>query len=157
MPPTDVVGRRVAQYLLDVLVVSLVTAALVVVGFALSPATLSDATDVSEAAVALVVLGVVLVGVAFGVWYWVFRPASHDGQTLGMAVLGVRVVDERGGPASKGQLAARWVLLVVDGQISGLVGLIVMMVSTRNQRVGDMVARTLVVDAARYPARPGTA
>lgn len=41
----------------------------------------------------------------------------------------------------------RWVLLIVDLILLGLVGLIVMLVREDNRRVGDLVAGTYVVKA----------
>jgi uncharacterized RDD family membrane protein YckC len=42
-------------------------------------------------------------------------------------------------------MTIRWVLLIVDSLVSGLVGLLAMFATERHQRVGDLVARTIVV------------
>jgi uncharacterized RDD family membrane protein YckC len=85
--------------------------------------------------------------------YWVVRPHSHDGQTFGMQLLGVRVISKHGGPASSLQLFVRGILLIVDTLFFGLVGLITMLCSRYHQRVGDHLARTLVVRADYVRAR----
>lgn len=40
---------------------------------------------------------------------------------------------------------ARFLLLVVDGFLFGIVGIVLMAASPRHQRFGDMIARTVVV------------
>jgi hypothetical protein len=79
------------------------------------------------------------------IWYWVIRPHRANGQTFGMQLLGIRIISKDGGAASIGQLAVRWILLIVDDLVIGLVGLFTMLLSRYRQRVGDHVANTLVV------------
>ena len=134
----QVVGRRVVQYVIDYVLVGIIPGIAYwlldrgsgfVHGFGWTIATL----------IALVVY----------LWYWVIRPHGHHGQTFGMQLLGLRVISKDGGPASMLQLFVRGVLLIVDTLFFGLVGLITMMASRYHQRVGDHVARTLVIAASR--------
>ncbi|MEU7785496.1 RDD family protein [Amycolatopsis sp. NPDC049159] len=72
--------------------------------------------------------------------------------------LRLRVVTVDGGHPSLGAFAARELLMLVDGFAWGLAGIVVMLVSKRRQRIGDIGARTLVVRAPRsadQPAFPG--
>jgi uncharacterized RDD family membrane protein YckC len=69
------------------------------------------------------------------------------GQTLGKKLVGIRVVSDRGGAASAGQVLIRTALRIVDGFAFYLVGFITALVSKKNQRVGDMAASTRVVKA----------
>jgi uncharacterized RDD family membrane protein YckC len=139
---TRVTGRRVIQYWIDAFLVSIVPM-LVSIPFDRSNSTL------------LHVLGGVVYVVLFaliGLWYWVIRPHSHGGQTFAMKWLGLRVISKHGGPANMTQLFVRWVSLLIDSApwfwpVTGLVGLIVMLCSHYRQRIGDHLARTLVVDA----------
>jgi uncharacterized RDD family membrane protein YckC len=135
---TNVVGRRVVQYVIDYVLVGIIPGIAYWLfdrgsgflhGFGWTIATL----------IALVVY----------LWYWVIRPHGHHGQTFGMQLLGLRVISKDGGPASMLQLFVRGVLLIVDTFFFGLVGLITMMASRYHQRVGDHMARTLVVGASR--------
>jgi uncharacterized RDD family membrane protein YckC len=135
---TNVVGRRVIQYVIDYILVGIIPGIAywlldrgsgVLHGFGWALATL----------IALVVY----------LWYWVLRPNSRDGQTFGMQLLGLRIISKDGGPANMVQYFVRAVLLVVDTFAFGLVGLITMMASRYHQRVGDHVARTLVVSATQ--------
>jgi uncharacterized RDD family membrane protein YckC len=66
------------------------------------------------------------------------------GTSPGKSALGIRVIDERGNPPGIGRSLVRALLFwLLEG---ALIGAIVAAVSQRNQRIGDMVAKTLVVD-----------
>lgn len=97
---------------------------------------------------------VVLLGGNLAIDVWV--PYRTGGRTPGMRVMGLRIVTEWGGTPRLGMYALRWLLQAVDGFFFGLTGLLVMIFSPRHQRVGDLVARTLVVRVtadAPSPAR----
>lgn len=67
-------------------------------------------------------------------------------QTVGKMLLGIRVVRESTGRLpGLGGVALRSVLCVADGVASYLMSFIVVLASPRRRRLGDMVARTLVV------------
>jgi uncharacterized RDD family membrane protein YckC len=88
--------------------------------------------------------------VVIGFWYWVVRPRSSNGQTFAMKWFGLRVVSKNGGPATTVQYFIRWIGLIFDAfpwvwPLTGLLGLIVMVCSRYRQRVGDHMARTLVI------------
>lgn len=94
-----------------------------------------------------------------GQWFvsawWPYR---HGGQTPAMRWLRLRVVTTDGGHPPLGAFVARELLMVVDRFAWGLAGIVVMLVSGRRQRFGDIVARTLVVRVPRsadQPAFPG--
>jgi uncharacterized RDD family membrane protein YckC len=100
-----------------------------------------------QQSVAWLVAGLVvwqLLSIAAVFWVEVLRAHRHGGQTYGMSALDLRVVDALTlGPPTMGQLAIRWILfLLVD---SGLVAVILIAVTERHQRLGDMAAKTLVV------------
>lgn len=98
----------------------------------------------------------VLVAASLG-YYLVFEGVG--GQTLGKMAVGVKVVDRDGRRAGWGAIAGRTALRLVDGVVFYLVGLLVMVVTRRKQRLGDLVAKTVVVrtrdhDAATRPRPP---
>jgi uncharacterized RDD family membrane protein YckC len=137
---TRVTGRRIAQYLIDAFLVSLI------------PSLVSIPFDRSHSTLLHILGGIVffVLFVLIGLWYWVIRPYSHNGQTFAMQWLGLRVISKNGGPVSMPQLFIRWVCLIFDAipytwPFTGLVGLIVMLCSRYRQRIGDHAARTLVV------------
>ena len=91
--------------------------------------------------------GLYLLATAWALYYY-FACESGSGQTLGKRAMRLRVVRADGGAATMGEIAVRTVLRVVDGIGLYLVGLVVMLVSgKRRQRLGDMAASTIVVDA----------
>jgi uncharacterized RDD family membrane protein YckC len=140
MPSADetrVVGRRCLQWLLDRLIIA-VPAFLLLVGLMI--AVLGDRPLwFLPPTVFLVTL--LVGGLTVDVWV----PHRTGGRTPAMRLLGLRIVTEWGSVPSLGAYALRWLLQVVDGFAFGLAGLVVMAVSPRHQRVGDLVARTLVV------------
>jgi uncharacterized RDD family membrane protein YckC len=85
-----------------------------------------------------------------GFWYWIVWPHAHNGQTFAMKWFGLRVVSKNGDQATTLQYFIRWIGLIIDGfpwvwPFTGLLGLFVMVVSRYRQRVGDHMARTLVI------------
>jgi uncharacterized RDD family membrane protein YckC len=145
---THVTGRRVVQYLIDAFLVSLI------------PSLISIPFDRSNSTAVHVIGGIVsfCVFVLIGFLYWVIFTRKQNGQTLGMKLLGLRVISKGGGPANIAQLTIRWVCLIIDAipytwPLTGLVGFIVILCSKDRQRVGDHLARTLVIrdDLMRAP------
>jgi uncharacterized RDD family membrane protein YckC len=77
-----------------------------------------------------------------------------NGQTLGMKLLRLRVISKGGGQANMAQLAIRWICLILDAipytwPFTGLLGFIVILCSRDRQRIGDHLARTLVIATDR--------
>ncbi|MYW02303.1 RDD family protein [Streptomyces sp. SID3343] len=140
---TSVVARRIAQFAVDA-VASMCLAGAAMLLFVLLP-THADGSIRSGPLSTTITAGVGCVALAILLWYWVLRPAGHDGRTWGMQVLGIRVVDLSGGRASRRQLGVRWLLLFVDALALGAIGLIAILTSERRQRLGDRLAGTLVV------------
>ncbi len=145
---TRVTWRRIFQYWLDAFLVSIV------------PYLVSIPFDRSSRTSLNIVGGVVYVVlfIIISLWYWVIRPHSHNGQTFAMKWFGLRVISKNGGPATTTQLFVRWIGLIFDSApwmwpFVGLLGLIVMLCSRYRQRIGDHMARTLVV--ATGPAYRG--
>ena len=71
---------------------------------------------------------------------------GYLGQTLGKMLCGIKVVREDTEEApGLGAAAIRTVLRLIDGLFGYLVAFIVVLVSEKRQRLGDMAAHTLVV------------
>lgn len=145
---TRVTGRRVVQYLIDAFLVSLI------------PSLVSIPFDNSSRTSLHIIGGIVAFGlfVLIGIWYWIIRPHGHHGQTFGMQLLGLRVISKDGGPANMTQLFIRWICLIFDAipytwPFTGLVGFVVILCSRHRQRIGDHLARTLVIDTGRLQSR----
>ena len=135
-------NRRVAAAIIDLLIVSAGAVAILVAGDSLS--------GERQGALSAVILGWAL--------YYFFALESGEGQTVGKKLMKIRVVRADGRPAGMREVAVRTILRVVDNY---LVGLIVMLATgDRRQRIGDLAAGTIVVDAsssmvaAAAPAAP---
>jgi uncharacterized RDD family membrane protein YckC len=126
-------NRRVLAAIVDLLIV---TAGALVVLYA------GDSlTSGRQGALTAVILGWAL--------YYYFALESGAGQTVGKRLMKLRVVCADGRPAGMREIAVRTVLRVIDGIGVYIVGLIVMLVTgQRRQRIGDLAAGTIVVDAS---------
>ena len=159
--PTAVMGRRVGAYLIDGLLVVLLTLLAVLATGGLSEQKgLSDCTSVDgviclqggdrvylvEGAPAWALF---LVPLAYAVVISVLIQ-GRTGATPGKAAFGVRVVDPGGRGPGVVRAFVRTLLLPVDliGCVVPLVGPITASVSRGHRRVGDMAAHTFVVDRA---------
>ena len=76
--------------------------------------------------------------------YYIYLEKTK-GATLGKMVIGIRVISAGGGPLSWGQSIVRNLLRLVDGFVFYLLGAILIWTSSRNQRLGDLFAGTIVV------------
>ncbi|MFY1045094.1 RDD family protein [Chryseobacterium sp. GP-SGM7] len=68
-----------------------------------------------------------------------------EGQTPGKKVMKIRVVKIDGYQASFGDYLIRWVFRLIDTTFAGIVGLVSMIVSKNNQRLGDIASGTAVI------------
>lgn len=135
--------RRVLQFTVDLAIVVLLC------GVPLSLTLLVPEDPLESVPAMLVAFPVlVLVGLAcllISAWYWVLLPAGRGGRTPAMGWFGLRIVSAPDGrAATSGQLAARWVMLLVDGTLGGLVGLVGLLATRGERRIGDIVAGTIV-------------
>ena len=79
-------------------------------------------------------------------FYTLLFEALLDGQTPGKRIMRIKVVKIDGYQASLADFVIRWFFRIVDMNIlSGVVALIAIVVSPRNQRLGDMTAGTAVI------------
>lgn len=136
-------GARVVQGLLDLLVTYGVGFLVVILGAVLAGiGGASRSNGLIGFGVILYVLGFLAMFV-LGLLNQVFYASSHNGQTFIMAKRNMRIVKLDGSPVTTGDLALRWLLyFVID---AGLIGLIVIAASEKNQRLGDMATKTVVI------------
>lgn len=128
---TDVVGSRVFAFIVDYILSIIVwVVGMVVIGLVVNS----------------LILGYLFGSIAF-VSYFILLEGMY-GQTPGKMLAGVVVVKEDGSPCTMGASFVRNFLRIID-IIPGfyVVGLVVMLMSDRNQRIGDSVARTVVTRA----------
>lgn len=80
--------------------------------------------------------------------YTLVSEIFFNGQTLGKKVMKIKVIKIDGYAASFGDYFARWIFRIVDIWLMGLtpiVGIISIIVSKNNQRMGDMASGTAVI------------
>lgn len=77
--------------------------------------------------------------------YPVVMESLMEGQTPGKKLMKIKVVKIDGYQASFGDYMIRWVFRIVDVSFAGIVGLISMVVSKNNQRLGDIASGTAVI------------
>jgi uncharacterized RDD family membrane protein YckC len=165
-PPTKVAGQRVAAFLID----SLLAFAVMALFWFL----LTDRLDADTTTGGGYVIGDTRYGFASGsdgkrgIWailtildylaVFVIMPGLR-GFSPGKKLMKIRVVKADGSPPGVGRAFLRWILLVVVDSfpyfIPYLTGLILMLTTKANQRVGDMAAGTYVLKE-EYAGRPVT-
>ena len=142
-------GSRILAYLIDMVVV---VAGILVGLFAV--ALLGQASDVVVPDwVALTIVLVLLP--AWWLGYFIAFETLWRGRTLGKAALGLRVVTKEGAPVRFRHAAIRGLLGLVDFLVLGGFLAVVFILFTRdNQRLGDLVAGTLVLRERSALAAP---
>ncbi|ESU22435.1 putative membrane protein/domain-containing protein [Flavobacterium enshiense DK69] len=80
------------------------------------------------------------------IFYSLLQESLMEGQTFGKKILKMKVIKIDGYQASFGDYLIRWLFRIVEITIgSGIIGLIAIIVSSKNQRLGDMAAGTAVI------------
>lgn len=136
------VGTRIVAAVIDALVIGVVMFAVAFGAIAAAPA-LDGLAD--EAGFALTIVLVALVG-AIPLVYYVGFETLDGGRSMGKRALRLRVVRDNGLPVGfTGSLIRNLVRLVDLLPAAYLVGLVSVVASRANQRVGDLAAGTLVI------------
>ncbi len=141
-------GSRTAASLLDCLLLFI---AFFFLGIFLALLSSIDPTGLSGFGAGLLAGGLLIASCAYQILFGVFR----NGQTPGKSLLGLRVADAQGHSASWVQHALRglfWpleVLLLVPISL----GILLIGATARHQRLGDLVAGTLVLRTLRNPEK----
>lgn len=100
--------------------------------------------DIDEANVFLPRMAIAL-GLLLLTFLYYFGGEYRTGQTVGKKLLGLRVEMADGSPRTKWAITWRTVFRVIDFQFMGLVGLIFIIATPERQRIGDAMARTVVL------------
>ena len=142
-------GSRILAYLVDMVVV---VAGMLVGLFAVT--LIGQASDVVVPDwVALTIVLVLLP--AWWLGYFIAFETLWRGRTLGKAALGLRVVTKEGAPVRFRHAAIRGLLGLVDFLLfGGFIAVVFILFSRDNQRLGDMVAGTLVLRERSALAAP---
>lgn len=144
-------GRRFAAHLFDGLIVLV---AYIVIGSIVAAQTGNMTSDGFEMEGGPAFVAMALTFLVALAYFAVFE-SSRSGRTLGKRLLGIRVTTLDGGQASFGQAVTRNLLRLIDGLILYLPGIVLILMSDRNQRLGDRIAETVVVRTRSAPAVAG--
>lgn len=160
--PLAGVGSRSLAMVMDSLIQGGITLVLLLVGGLLGiglGSVVRRTTGADAEKIGLWVFAVVVL-LLFSAWYGYFAlfEIIWRGQTPGKRMIGLRVISVSGRPITPLQAILRNLLRIVD-QLPALyaVGIISVLVSARNQRLGDIAAGTVVVreqatEALQVPA-----
>ena len=142
-----VTWRRVGAALLDIVILGVAFALVSVV---------SDGAVVGDGEISLTLEGPSALAFAAIVLVYFFVGEAAAGRTPGKQLVGLRVVRTDGTPAGPGPILVRTLLRIVDFPVLYLVGFVVILVTGRQQRLGDLAAQTHVVAESEMPrARRG--
>lgn len=126
----DVIGQRVLAFIVDSIIMGIVWGVLVGIGFALG--------DIAT-------LVMMVVGLAVAVVYGFLLEGLY-GYTPGKYLLGLVVVKSDGSDCTIGASVIRNLAWIVDSLPTfNLVAMVAILLTDENQRVGDLVADTVVV------------
>jgi uncharacterized RDD family membrane protein YckC len=139
------IGGRALAWLADALCIFLVWVTVLVL-YSLSGDLFRDVQALSLAGQLLAVALVFLAG-----WGWdVAWETLGGGRTPGKRLAGIRVVRDDGGPLGLTESLVRNVLRAIELPLGYAPGILAVSLGSRRQRLGDIVAGTLVVRQSRF-------
>lgn len=134
------VGDRIFAQLLDILVM---IAYIVVIGFFLDITGLTTTIEAMDNWSIMAVYGIIYSPIMF---YTIVQESLWEGQTIGKRIMKTKVIKLDGYQAGFGDYLVRWLFRLVEVFIgNGIIGLIAIIASQKNQRLGDMAAGTAVI------------
>ena len=146
-------GERLGALIIDVVGIIILTIAILIVGSIIFTIIVLILAVISEELAGLVgalmgmgmMIGFFLLPFSGLLYYIVLEGPKGGGQTFGKKMLGIKVTTEDGGVPSYGAAAIRNILRIIDGLFMYLVGAALIHTSDKNQRLGDTMAKTIVV------------
>ena len=79
-------------------------------------------------------------------FYSLIQESLWEGQTIGKKIMKMKVIKLDGYQASFGDYLIRWLFRLIEISIgNGVIGLIAIVASSKNQRLGDMAAGTAII------------
>ena len=83
-------------------------------------------------------------------FYTLLCEIFNQGQSVGKMLMKTQVVKLDGSRPTLGAFLMRWLLFMIDGPMTSYMGLIVMVLTRNNQRLGDLAAGTIVIKKQKY-------
>jgi uncharacterized RDD family membrane protein YckC len=149
IPPSPLgdLGSRIVAGIIDYIIIGIVAGILSI--FLLVPWIMTGARMMGTFGPAWVggILGIV--GVMWILWliYFTYFEGT-SGQTIGKSLIHIRVVKEDGSRCDLGSALVRNILRIIDHlPFLYLLGIILIAATDKRQRLGDMLARTIVIKA----------
>ena len=137
----SVTWRRVGAALLDIFILGVAFALVSVV---------AGGASAGDGEVSLILEGPSALAFAAIALAYFFVGETAAGRTAGKQIVGLRVVRTDGTPAGPGPILVRTLLRIIDQlPVLYLLGFVVMLVTGRQQRLGDLAAQTHVVTDAK--------
>ncbi len=134
------VGARFAACFIDSVITGVLAAFVFLVFFLLRSTIPKNLLSGLWVAIALLVIVIILYG------YPIFFETVWNGQTPGKRLIKIRVVQESGAAVTFGMVLIRNLLRLIDVlPVFYAVGMLAVMISRKNQRLGDMAAGTVVI------------
>ena len=91
--------------------------------------------------------------VALGIvplFYILLCEIFNQGQSIGKMIMKIQVVKLDGSRPTLSSYLMRWLLYIIDGPTTSFLGLLVMVLTRNNQRLGDLAAGTVVIKKQKY-------
>ena len=128
------IGIRLVSLIIDNIIIGIIIGAIgVMVGF-------------SMMAREMVPWWIGLLYFVIGIGYFTLLEGSR-GQTIGKMITKIKVVGEDGKPIDMNQALIRNLLRIIDGLFAYLIGAVLIWRSDKKQRLGDNIAKTVVIKA----------
>ena len=137
-------GSRIVAIVIDTIILGII-GFLLMIPFGLSTAMLALMSGSWNIAMWMIAYVVVLNFIIWIIYFTYFE--GNSGQTIGKKAMHIKVVKNDGKKLTYADALIRTILRVIDGIAFYLIGLIVILVTERKQRIGDMAAGTIVVKA----------
>jgi uncharacterized RDD family membrane protein YckC len=132
-------GSRFGAALVDIVIQGLLLLVLLL-ALTMAGSTLSGDLSVFLMGIGALALAVIVLG------YYIVFEALNGGRTPGKAVFGIRVASMDGAPVGLGAVSLRTLMRLIDFLPAAYaVGAVAIVTTSRNQRLGDMVANTVVI------------
>ncbi len=142
---TASVGTRIVSELLDMLVkIAYVVMVIYVFFYLLNIRKLYEGADPWTEGAIMMLFGLPVM------LYSLVQESLMEGQTIGKKIMKIKVIKIDGYQAGFGDYLIRWMFRIVElGIGSGVIGLVAILASNKNQRLGDMAAGTAVISLKR--------
>lgn len=132
------IGERLLALLIDYFLIGI---------YVFSSATLISNTHIPFGFSRIFFLIIIYLPVLF---YSVLFETFNHGQTPGKLILNIRVVKMDGSTPGISAYLLRWLLFPIDLPVTGGLGLLVILLTKNNQRLGDLAAGTMVIKVKNY-------